>query len=148
MDKTQLVKNWIHQSGAYSFFPDKGKAFALGWKLLNDYLFFLECGRCPETMVELYDFTQFLDTFADLYAGEDDDLYNWIVQQGHTIIETIQHEETTQEEIPNAHCPLCSVPLTSQNVARSSQGPIRKSSVGRAWCTDCARKVDKKNWPG
>jgi hypothetical protein len=146
VDKTLLVKTWVRQSGADQIIPDKGKAFALGWKLLNDYLFFLESGHCPETKAELYDFTQFLDTFADLYAEDKDELYNWIVKHGHTIIDTIQHDEKVRETIPNAHCPLCSVPLTSQNVARNTDGLIRTSSVGRAWCKDCARKVDEKNW--
>jgi len=146
MDKTQLVKNWVHQSGAEDLFPDKRKAFALGWKLLNDYLTFLETGCCPETKEHLYDFTQFIDIFADLYAGKNDKLYHWIVDNGHTIIDAIQQEENMDEEIPNAHCPLCSVPLTPQNVARSSDGHIRTSTVGRAWCKDCARRVDEKNW--
>ena len=147
MDKTQMVKHWIRLSGADRYFPDKRKAFALGWKLLNDYFLYLESGNCPETKVELYDFTQFLDVFADLYAGPDDELYNWIVQRGHTVIDAIQYDDKDAEEIPNAHCPLCSVPLTPQNAARSRIGSIRISSVGRAWCKDCAQKVDEKKWP-
>jgi len=146
MDKTQLVKNWVRQSGVEKHLTDKGKAFGLGWKLINDYLFFLESGCSPESKVVLYDFTQFIDTFADLYAGEDDELYQWIVNNGHTIIDALQQEEAVQEEIPNAHCPLCSVPLTPLNVARDQGGQIRRSAAGRVWCKDCARKVDEKNW--
>lgn len=146
MDKTQLVKNWVRQSGANDFFTDKGKAFALGWKLLNSYLYFLETGTCPETDAPMYDFTQFLDTFADLYAGDDDNLYHWIVGNGHTVIDAIQQDENQYEETPNSHCPLCSVQLTPQNVARNEEGRIRTSVVGRAWCNECASKVDQKNW--
>ncbi|NLO88325.1 MAG: hypothetical protein GX090_07230 [Firmicutes bacterium] len=42
MDKTQLVKAWVFSSGAVKQLGSKGKAFALGWKLLNDYLYFSE----------------------------------------------------------------------------------------------------------
>lgn len=146
MNKTKLVNAWICRSGANRQFASKGKAFSLGWKLLNDYLSFLESGCCPETKVPLYDFTHFLDTFADLYAGSNDELYHWIVSNGHTIIEVIQERETVGEEIPNTHCPLCSVPLTNLNVARSQEGHIRTSAMGRAWCKECAQRVDGKNW--
>lgn len=146
MDKTQLVKDWVRQFGVDDVLGDKGRAFSLGWKLLNDYLSFLETGSCPTTKVQLYDFTQFLDIFADLYAGNDDELYYWIVANGHTIIDALQQEEDQQEEIPNAHCPLCSIPLTPHNVARDSNGQIRTYASGRAWCQDCARRVQEKNW--
>lgn len=146
MDKTKIVKNWVRITGAEFVLGTKGRAFALGWKLLNDYLFFLNSGHCPETKAPLYDFTQFIDTFADLAAGTDDDLYHWIVANGHTIIDVLHEEEDQQEDIPNSHCPLCSVPLTPQNVARDPNGHIRTSAVGRAWCTDCARKVQERNW--
>lgn len=147
MDKTKIVKNWVYQTGVESVLGNKGRAFALGWKLLNDYLYFLDTGCCPETNAPLYDFTQFIDIFADHFAGEDDDLYQWIVANGHTIIDALHEEEDEQlENIPNSHCPLCSVPLTPQNVARGPNGQIRTSAVGRAWCMDCARKVQEKNW--
>ncbi len=149
MDKTQLVKDWVHQFGVEDVLNDKGKAFALGWKLLNDYLYFLESGCFPETNADLYDFTQFIDTFADGFAGDDDDLYRWIVANGHTIIDALQQEEATedlQQGIPNAYCPLCSIRLTPQNVSRDPDGRIRTSAAGRAWCQDCVRKVQEKNW--
>lgn len=146
MDKTQFVWNWVYQTGADRQLADKRQAFALGWKLLNDYMSFLDSGCCPETKKPLYDFTQFIDSFANLYAGRNDELYKWIVSHGHTIIEAVHENETFDEEIPNTHCPLCSVPLSAQNVARSPGGHIRTSAVGRAWCKDCARKVDEKNW--
>lgn len=146
MDKTQLVKNWVYNSGADKQFADKRQAFALGWKLLNDYLNFQESGQCPETQAPLYDFTQFIDTFADLYSGADDGLYTWIVNNGHTIIDAIHNSESLHKEIPNAHCPLCSVPLYAGNVARDTNGQVRKSAAGRAWCKECARKMDEKDW--
>lgn len=148
MDKTQLVKNWVHHTGAAGQLGGKRQAFALGWKLLNDYLYFLESGRCPETEVVLYDFTQFIDTFANLYSGNNDTLYTWIVNNGHTIIDALHNNEAREEEesIPNSHCPLCSVPLSAQNVARDQEGRIHTSAAGRAWCRDCAKKVHEKKW--
>lgn len=148
MDKTQLVKAWVFSSGAVNQLGSKGKAFALGWKLLNDYLYFSETGCCPVTRARLYDFSQFITNFADHYAGPDDDLYTWIVNNGHTIIEALHKAETeeTHEKIPNALCPLCSVPLSADNVARLADGSIRKSAAGRAWCKECAVKIDKNKW--
>jgi hypothetical protein len=40
LDKTKIVKNWVRITGAEFVLGTKGRAFALGWKLLNDYLFF------------------------------------------------------------------------------------------------------------
>lgn len=147
MDKTHLVKGWVHSSGADNVLPSKGKAFALGWKLLNDYLHFTETGRFAETNREMYDFTEFIDTFADHYAGDDDKLYRWIIKHGFTIIDALQEEEDRQSsQLPNSHCPLCSRPLSARNVARWDNGELRISVAGRAWCQQCADKMDNKNW--
>lgn len=147
MDKTQLVKGWIHSSGADRILPNKGKAFSLGWKLLNGYLYFSETGRWQETDKELYDFTEFIGIFANHFAGDDDDLYRWIVNYGYTIIDALQQEEDRKiNELPNSHCPLCSRPLNADNVARWHNGELRLSVAGHAWCQRCADKVDKKNW--
>ncbi|MTI94401.1 MAG: hypothetical protein FH749_02780 [Firmicutes bacterium] len=131
MDKTQLVKNWIRHYDVEQIAGGKKKAFGLGWKLLNDYLYFLETGRCPETKEEFYDYSQFIHTFADSIAGQDDDLYEWIVKYGSTLTQrNIQDEKNLSGELPNSHCPLCSVRLNSERVARNEDGSVRRSPTG------------------
>lgn len=146
MEKSHVVRAWTRKTGAEDFLQSKSKAFALGWKLLNDYQHFVETGRCADTQSELYDFSQFIHNFADRYAGKDDALYQWIAEKGQMIIEVRNQQRSDDKEIPNTHCPLCSTPLTTAKVARDSNGSVRLSAAGRAWCNECATKVDNRNW--
>ncbi|MTI93964.1 MAG: hypothetical protein FH749_00540 [Firmicutes bacterium] len=145
MNKTSIVKDWVRKTGAANVVGSQDKAFGMGWKLLNAYLYFLETGCYIDDDKELYDYTCFIHEFADRFAGSDDELYRWLSRQGCTIMEKDVYAEKDSGQ-PNSHCPLCGKRLNRVTVARNKDGSIKKSVAGRAWCANCASVASKKKW--
>lgn len=124
MTDMALAQRWLITVAAGSLIPGKKRQNQIALSLLRGWRSYQKTGRCPWTGVVLDDYTFFLHAFAQRYGAEDDDLYQWLRDEGIKMLDIMNGTE--KEKV----CWACGAII---NV-----GDTQKDNIS---CTICAGSV-------